>query len=80
MAATTMTARGQITIPASVRAEMGAHTGDRIEFVPLGNGRFELMVANLSVQDIKGAIRKPDRPVSIDDMNKAIAAHGAAAR
>ncbi|MFK7699644.1 MULTISPECIES: AbrB/MazE/SpoVT family DNA-binding domain-containing protein [Pseudomonas] len=80
MAAAKLTSKGQITIPAQVRASLGLDTGDRIEFVDIGDGRFAIMAANHSVKDLKGLIRKPVKPVSIEDMNLAIEAQGSKAK
>jgi len=80
MATATLTSKGQITIPSQVRASLGLGAGDRIEFVELESGQFAIMAATHSVQSLKGLIRKPASPVSIDDMNAAIAAQGASAR
>lgn len=80
MASATVTSKGQITIPAQVRASLGLDTGDRIEFVDIGNGKFEVMAATHSVRDLKGLIRKPAKPISIEDMNLAIEAQGAKAK
>lgn len=80
MATATLTSKGQVTIPAQVRASMGLDTGDRIEFVELNDGTFAIMAASHSVRDLKGLIRKPAKAVSVEDMNLAIAAQGAKAR
>lgn len=80
MATATVTSKGQITIPAQVRASLGLDTGDRIEFVDIGNGKFAIMAATQSVRDLKGLIRKPAKPISIEDMNLAIEAQGAKAK
>lgn len=80
MATATLTSKGQITIPAQVRASLGLSAGDRIEFVELDKGRFAIMAATQSVKDLKGMIRRPAQPVSIESMNSAIEAHGASAR
>ncbi|MCI8210253.1 AbrB family transcriptional regulator [Pseudomonas sp. S25] len=80
MAAAKLTSKGQITIPAQVRASLGLDTGDRIEFVDIGDGRFAIMAATHSVRDLKGLIRKPIKPVSIEDMNLAIEAQGSKAK
>ena len=80
MATATITSKGQITIPAQVRASLGLDTGDRIEFVDMGDGKFAIMAATHSVRDLKGLIRKPAKPVSIEDMNLAIAAEGSKAK
>ena len=74
MTAATLTSKGQITIPSDVRRTMNVDTGDRIEFVEVRPGCFEIVVATQPVQALKGMFGKPTRRVSIDDMNQAIAA------
>lgn len=80
MSTATMTSKGQITIPAAVRAALGVEAGDRVEFVQVEPGHFELVVATQSVTALKGLVRKPASPVSIDAMNEAIATRGAKTR
>lgn len=80
MSTATMTSKGQITIPALVRVALGVEAGDRVEFVQVEPGRFELVAATQSVTALKGLVRKPQRPVSIVLMNEAIAARGAKAK
>ncbi|MFJ2456680.1 AbrB/MazE/SpoVT family DNA-binding domain-containing protein [Pseudomonas protegens] len=80
MTTATLTSKGQVTIPVQIRASLGLGAGDRIEFVELESGKFAIMPSNHPVQALKGMIRKPVKPVSIEDMNAAIAAQGAAAR
>jgi len=80
MSTATMTSKGQITIPAMVRAALGVKAGDRVEFVQIEPGHFELVAATQSVTALKGLVRKPAKPVTIKDMNTAIATHGAKAR
>lgn len=72
MATATMTSKGQITIPAEVRQRMGLGTGDRVEFVELEIGGFAIKPAIDDVSSLKGALRKPDKAVSVDQMNAAI--------
>jgi antitoxin PrlF len=80
MTTATVTSKGQITIPANVRQALQVGTGDRVEFVEVDPGRFEVIAATRSVKELKGMFGKPRKSVSIDDMNKAIAARGASAR
>lgn len=80
MSTATMTTKGQITIPAAVRAALGVEAGDRVEFVQVEPGRFELVPATNPATALKGLVRKPVSPVTVEDMNKAIAAQGAKAR
>jgi antitoxin PrlF len=80
MSTATMTSKGQITIPAPVRAALGVEAGDRVEFVLVEPGRYELVAATLPVTALKGLVRRPATPVAISEMNAAIAARGARAR
>ena len=78
MSTATITSKGQITIPVAVRNVLGLQPGDRIEFVETDKGQFNIVVATKPVTALKGLIRKPIKPVSIEDMNAAIARQGAA--
>jgi AbrB family looped-hinge helix DNA binding protein len=80
MSAATVTAKGQITIPAAVRAALGIEFGDRLEFVEVAKGRFEIIAATQSVKALKGLIPRPAQQVSIEAMNNAIAERASAAR
>ncbi|WP_322088774.1 AbrB/MazE/SpoVT family DNA-binding domain-containing protein [Burkholderia sp. BCC1999] len=81
MASATVTSKGQVTIPVDVRTRLGLATGDRIEFIlNEKTGRYEVVPVTDSITSLKGIIRKPAKPVSIEDMNAAIAERGASAR
>lgn len=79
MTTATLTSKGQITIPAEVRRLLNVQTGDRVEFVQIEPGRFEIVAATRSVRDLKGLFGKPGRTVSIEEMNRTIAERGATA-
>ena len=76
MTTATLTSKGQVTIPADVRQRLGLESGDRIEFVQMDGG-YAIKPAIDDVRSLKGLLRKPARPVSIDAMNAAIRARGA---
>lgn len=78
MTTATMTSKGQVTIPAEVRQRMGLGTGDRIEFVELETGVFAIKPATDDVRLLKGALRTPQKPVSVGDMNAATRKRAAA--
>jgi antitoxin PrlF len=80
MSTATMTTKGQITVPAAVRSALGVEAGDRVEFIQIEPGRFELVAATGSVTILKGMLRKPAKLVSVEEMNRAIAAQGAKAK
>jgi antitoxin PrlF len=77
MATSTMTIKGQVTIPLDVRQRLGLGAGDRIEFVEIESGVFAIKPAIDDVRSLKGLLRKPAKPVSIEDMKAAIRLRGA---
>ena len=77
MTTATMTSKGQVTIPAEVRHRMGLDAGDRIEFVELESGGYAIKPAIDDVRSLKGLLRKPSAPITVEDMNAAIRARGA---
>lgn len=80
MATATLTSKGQITIPASVREGLHVEAGDRVEFLEVEPGRYELIAATRSVTALKGMFGGAKKSVSIEDMNVAIQKRGASAR
>lgn len=67
-----LSSKGQITIPAAVRSGLGIETGDRVEFVEVSPGHYELVAATLPVTALKGLVSRPEGSVSVDDMNVAV--------
>ena len=74
MKTSTLTAKGQITIPASVRKNLGIHQGDRVGFI-VEKGRVVLLPV---IKDIGAAfgLVKARRSVSLEDMERAIRDRG----
>lgn len=77
MATATLTSKGQITIPLDVRERLKLAAGTRVEFVEAANGEFLLRPAVADVRSLKGLLRKPAKPVSLEDMKAAIRLRGA---
>jgi antitoxin PrlF len=75
MAAATLTSKGQVTLPKSVRERLGIEAGDRIEFIESEQG-FLIIPATRDIRALKGIVPKPSKPVSVEDMNQAIAKMG----
>lgn len=73
----TLSSKGQITVPAALRALFGWRTGDAIDFVVYEDGaRVELVAKRNSVRNLKGMIAKPKNPVSLSEMDAAIGVGG----
>jgi len=75
MSTAIVTSKGQITIPKLVREGLGVETGDRVEFVELERGVYTVVAATRDIRDLKGVIPTPAKPVSVEDMNKAVRRH-----
>jgi antitoxin PrlF len=71
MTTSTVSTKGQIVIPAPVRAEMGIEAGSRVEFVKTGDG-WLIKPANLPLTALKGIVKRPRKPVSIDEMRRIV--------
>ena len=76
MPTATITSKGQVTIPVQVRSALGVDAGDRIEFVEVEKGQFAIVAATRPVQDLKGMVAKPPKPVSLAEMNTVIIRRG----
>lgn len=71
MSQATITSKGQVTIPAIVRSGMKVGAGDKLEFIELSDGRYEVIAVTREVKTLKGFF-KSNKTVSIEEMNSAI--------
>jgi antitoxin PrlF len=71
MASATVTSKGQITLPKSVRDRLEIEAGDRLEFVESEQG-FLVVAATRDIRSLKGIVGRPKKPVTIEDMNSAL--------
>ncbi len=70
--AATVSSKGRVVIPAEVRRRLGLFQGSVLRFVIDGDGAW-LLRATVSVQRLKGRLAARPAPITIDDMNQAIA-------
>ena len=72
MQESTVTAKGQTTLPKDVRTALSLKSGDKLRYLVL-DGEVRILRAH-PVRDLKGALKRPGRrPVSLDAMEEAIA-------
>jgi antitoxin PrlF len=76
MSTSTLTSKGQTTIPKDVRKRLNLHPGDRLEFVIDEDGRVLVLPASIDMSELAGMLKSPARPVSVEDMNRAIRKRG----
>ncbi len=68
----TLTSKGQTTIPVEIREALNLKPGDKIRYVISGD-RVYLRVKNKKAIDLAGKLYDPTRkPISIEEMDEAI--------
>ena len=72
MISSIVTAKGQTTIPAEIRKKLDLKPGDRLLYLE-EEGRVRIVAADRRARDLKGLLPRPERPVTLDDMDQAIA-------
>ncbi|MBQ6247292.1 MAG: AbrB/MazE/SpoVT family DNA-binding domain-containing protein [Kiritimatiellae bacterium] len=73
---TTLSSKGQVTIPVAIRNKLHLNTGDRIDFVVFGMNRVELVPKKGSVLALKGIVQYSGRPKTLAEMEAAIGRGG----
>lgn len=69
----TVTLKGQTTLPRDVRAALGLTSGDKVRYLIL-DGEVRILKAR-SVKELRGILARSDqRPICLDEMDEAIAA------
>ena len=72
MSTSTVTSKGQITLPRDVRQALGLDVGDKVDFVEVEGG-FILVPLRKDVRGLKGKFAgRVKRPVTIQEMDDAI--------
>jgi AbrB family looped-hinge helix DNA binding protein len=76
MSTSTLTSKGQTTIPKDVRKRLNLHPGDRLEFVIDEDGRVLVLPVSVDASELAGMLKRPAKPVSVAAMNRAIRKRG----
>lgn len=72
MATSTLSSRGQTTIPVDIQRLLNVKSGDEIQYFVESDGRVFLLPKTLSVKDLKRVLPKASRTVSIKEMDKLV--------
>jgi antitoxin PrlF len=79
MSTATMTSKGQITVPADVRAAFGLRVGSKIDFVVNAAGELVMRPRAGDIRALRGLMRHSGPPISLGEMNAAVAESAAEA-
>ena len=74
MPTTTMTSKGQVTIPKDIRDSLHLNTGDKIEFILTQSKEVILRPITKKVDDVFGLLAsyKKVEPVSVEEMDEIV--------
>ncbi len=68
--ATTMTSKGQVTVPREIRNRLGLKSGDKMAFTMLSDGTVVMRPKTRCLADLAGSLTRPGQPkIAIEDMN-----------
>lgn len=73
MTTSTLTAKGQTTVPQEIREHLGLKPGDKIDYEIAPDGSVRLRTRKVRLGDLAGILGKPPMVASIEDMDDAIA-------
>lgn len=74
MSESTVTIKGQTTLPRAVRQALALNPGDRLRYVILDNGQVRLLRSQ-PLSELAGTLKRAGQtPVTLDEMDAAIAA------
>ena len=68
----TLTTKGQVTIPVEIRRAAGLETGAQIEFIVNTRNRIELIPRQGDIRKLRGIVPPPRHSVSVRDMQQAL--------
>lgn len=70
MPETTLTSKGQVTVPREIRDRLGLTSGDKLSFTMLSDGTVIMRAKTGRLLDLAGSLTRPGQPkVTIDQMN-----------
>ena len=74
MSRSTLTSKGQITIPKDVREQLGVSPGCRFEVYVDGDRRIVMVPLDGRLEDLVGILPKPGKAFSVEEIDRAIVA------
>lgn len=67
---TTMTTKGQVTVPREIRDRLGLAPGDKMSFTLLSDGTVVMRPKTRRLADLAGSLARPGQPrVALEDMS-----------
>jgi AbrB family looped-hinge helix DNA binding protein len=71
MPMSTITSKGQITLPKVIRDRLGVRPGDRVVFRERADGEIVVEAATVDLRTLRGRLRPTRTGVTVEDMKRA---------
>ena len=68
----TITQKGQVTIPIDIRNQLGLHEGDKVQFNITSEGVYLIPAKKVDLMSLYGALPKPKKTLSTEEINNII--------
>ena len=72
MSESTISSKGQVTIPKAIRTRLHLKVGDRLRFVVEADGSVRLAAATRDVSTLRDILPRPKRRATVDEMQSVI--------
>ena len=72
MPTSTISSKGQTTIPIDIQRLLNVKPGDKIQYFVEADGRVSLLPRTLSIEAWEGVLPKPKRTVTLEEMDAAV--------
>ncbi|MDP9083356.1 MAG: AbrB/MazE/SpoVT family DNA-binding domain-containing protein [Pseudomonadota bacterium] len=72
MSESTISSKGQVTIPKAIRTRMRLKVGDRLRFVVEADGSVRLAAATRDISTLRDILPSPNRRANVNEMQAAI--------
>ncbi|MEM9481241.1 MAG: AbrB/MazE/SpoVT family DNA-binding domain-containing protein [Verrucomicrobiota bacterium] len=73
MTTSTISSKGQTTIPVEVQRKLGVRPGDKLQYFFEEDGTVSLLPKTASISDLRGILPKPERALSVEEMEDGLA-------
>jgi antitoxin PrlF len=72
MLTSTISSKGQTTIPIDIQRLLNVKPGDKLQYFVDTDGRVSLLPKTLAIKDLEGILPKPKRVATLEEMDAAV--------